>query len=347
MKSRSYQQSGNSGLINLYGISKNKNIRRKEKNNKNIKFIGINDNIWQTRNNKKHLENPFKIKNKNREVKNFKLWNNNMIKAMNKRTNSFIKSIFNLSNFGKKVNKNKKWKIVTNKNKFKKNIIKHNKNIKVLPKIITDMSEHINNSIKTSKLSCIENINCYSNEECGINGSCYNGKCRCKCKEFSSCISNSDCPGSKGKCISKCIGKNGTAINCGINYDKKLKYDNLKGYCSRGSQCLSGICIGGGRKKVIDGIEFYEAISCSTSLEDISCKGIGIERCTIDSDLIFRHTNQYFIGTKEDIPRIDMYHMKINIEFPTCFSGNNNFVQCGEDIEDSCIEGAYCGYCKC
>ncbi|CEF63114.1 Hypothetical protein SRAE_1000137900 [Strongyloides ratti] len=356
MKHRMLHGNRKKGMINLSKLPKPKHIRRKEKNSKKIKFIDISTKTWQVKNNmksshKKNSRKPIAVtkKNKKFKVNNLQKLNKRRVKAKCVEGNTFIQNIYNIFKWPKEHNIKKNGKKHINK-KINKGIHKHNKGIINFPfEVTTNKTELIDNSTMNPNLICIDGSNCSNNSECGNNGSCYNGKCRCLCREFSSCISNDDCPGKNSKCFSKCIGKNGTTIDCGTNHNKTSKYNDAEdeGYCSIGSQCLSGICIGGGRRKILDGVVFYEAISCSITSEDISCKGIGDEICTTENDLIFRHTNQSLIGTKEDISTIDKYHKKLDINFPACYSDNGNFVKCGEDVENSCIEGAYCGYCKC
>uniref|UniRef100_A0A0N4ZT34 EB domain-containing protein n=1 Tax=Parastrongyloides trichosuri TaxID=131310 RepID=A0A0N4ZT34_PARTI len=271
-----------------------------------------------------------------------------MNKALKIGTSSFVKNIVHLPKLMNKAAKNKTWNIKTNK-KINDNFAKLNKGAEVWPEVITDLSNYIDESLKPKPFNpnCIHNAACKKNNDCGNIGVCYSGKCRCSCKEFSSCFSHNDCPGKIGKCFSKCIGKNGTSVNCGLSSLTSLHTEDQLTKCARGSQCLSGICVGGGRERNFKGIKFFEAVSCSGDSEDISCNNIGIEQCSTELGLVFRHTNSKLIGTKSSIYEIDRYHITLNINFPACYNGKMDFVPCGEKIENSCMEGSYCGHCQC
>uniref|UniRef100_A0A0N5BNP7 Defensin-like protein n=1 Tax=Strongyloides papillosus TaxID=174720 RepID=A0A0N5BNP7_STREA len=331
---------------------KDVNIRRKEKNNGKLSYINNNGRLLKNNKNtssKKQSKKSNSLKKKNKKVKvnNFKAWNNKIAKTIKKNTETFIKNVVNLPNMFHKTMKKNKSKGKNGRKTTQKDKTKHGKNVNVEPGVIDNKTEITDELENVPDSTCIENNDCSHNEECGSNGNCYDRKCRCGCVEFSSCISNDDCPGINSVCHSKCIGKNGTTTYCGIGFGNTFKFGKEESHCSRGSQCLSGICVGGGRKRILGGNQFYEAISCSKTSEDISCKGIGIEKCSTENNLIFRHTDQSLIGTKGNISITNMYHMKLNVDFPTCYSTNSHFIKCGENIEGSCIEGAYCGYCKC
>uniref|UniRef100_A0A0K0FKV9 Defensin-like protein n=1 Tax=Strongyloides venezuelensis TaxID=75913 RepID=A0A0K0FKV9_STRVS len=354
LKKNLHSNKGKNTPFNFLKTPKDRNIRRKEKSKNYGKLSYINNSERSLKNNKnnsskKQLKglNPIKKKNKKVKVNNFEVWNNKITKTLKKNTETFIKNVVKLPNVIHKTFKNNKSKRKNGRKTTQKNKTKHFKSVNVEPGEIDSKTEISDKLENIPNSTCIENNDCSHDEECGSNGNCYNGKCRCSCIDFSSCISNDDCPGINSVCHSKCIGRNGTTTHCGIGFGKRFKFGREESQCSRGSQCLSGICVGGGRKRILGGNQFYEAISCSITSKDISCKGIGIERCSTESNLIFRHTDQSLVGTNGNISITNIYHMKLNVDFPTCYSTNGDFAKCGENIEDSCIEGAFCGYCKC
>uniref|UniRef100_A0A915AZR0 Uncharacterized protein n=1 Tax=Parascaris univalens TaxID=6257 RepID=A0A915AZR0_PARUN len=179
---------------------------------------------------------------------------------------------------------------------------------------------------RSHQYSCFSDQKCKWHSQCGTGG-CIYGKCRCSCIESTPCFMNEHCFGYP--CTDICASITGFATDC-----------NREDQCARGTQCLVGVCVGGGRFNA----GFYEGVSCSVFTEKVDCSGIAKEKCAIIGDLCIRHYNASHIG-QERSRNICNNGVSSSVGFPTCVSAKGRPILCG--ILDMCRVGSHCGSCEC
>uniref|UniRef100_A0A914W1Y9 Uncharacterized protein n=1 Tax=Plectus sambesii TaxID=2011161 RepID=A0A914W1Y9_9BILA len=184
---------------------------------------------------------------------------------------------------------------------------------------------------QTCRCACDVGRRCEVDSQCGLGGVCggdVTGGCVCGCVHLRQCTEFTHCGGhKKNSCSSKCIGEQGVARIC-----------DTKTTCARGTQCMSGVCLGGGR--LLDNGETV-GVSCTTETADSDCAGIGTQTCIQDEGVCIQHANAALIGefncTTEGISAV--------FGFPTCVSGDKQAIVCGGG--NMCASGAHCGLCDC
>ncbi|VDM41785.1 unnamed protein product [Toxocara canis] len=184
----------------------------------------------------------------------------------------------------------------------------------------------VNSDGHYQKYSCIPEKRCTMQAECGT-GRCVYGKCRCGCVENSPCFMREHCFGYR--CVDSCESVIRFPTEC-----------NREDQCARGTQCLVGVCKGGGRFNA----GMYEGVSCSVFTENTDCAGIGDSKCAILGDLCIRHFDASHIGHVRS-GNVCKNGVSASCGFPTCVSAKGAPILCG--ILDMCKVEGHCGSCKC
>lgn len=182
---------------------------------------------------------------------------------------------------------------------------------------------HITSAVDT----CINYQHCHHQSGCGHSGVCVYGYCRCKCIQGSPCHMEAHCFGSP--CEDTCETITGKHVEC-----------NKENFCARGSQCLMGVCIGGGR---LNG-GWYEGISCTVFGAKQDCASVGSKGCAFFGNICIRHFNSSHIGRTVDKETCRNGVSSVN-GFPSCVSALGHPTECA--VRNACKPGAHCGSCKC
>ncbi|VDN02674.1 unnamed protein product [Thelazia callipaeda] len=186
----------------------------------------------------------------------------------------------------------------------------------------------LKNERKATVNDCMNNIKCSISTDCGREGRCVYGKCRCQCIHKAPCATKNDCFG--GTCNNACT-KYAAFVHdeCGS-----------KDECANGTQCLTGVCVGGGRLR--DGL--YDAVSCTPTTVKSDCEGYGTGLCAMFANACIRHKDPSQLGLRAN-GIICAGGISASLGFPTCINEKGNATTCV--MGNTCMFGMHCGSCSC